>query len=67
MAYCDPKDNIMGIGFDRTAEESNQPEKWGQNRVGNVLEKVREHIMQKPFYQNEVKQARKEVAEAKKQ
>ncbi len=66
LAFCDPKDNVMGIGFDKSVEESKHPEKWGQNKVGKVMEKIREHIIENPTYQTELKQMRKEVADAKK-
>jgi len=61
LVYCDPQDPVLGIGLDRFCDESDIPEKWaGQNRMGIMLEKVRENIVGRPDMQEEVKQARKE-------
>lgn len=45
LAEASPYDQIWGIGFSADDAESKKPEKWtGQNKLGNVLMRVRETL-----------------------
>ncbi|MCP3665889.1 MAG: NADAR family protein [Gammaproteobacteria bacterium] len=57
LAYCDPKDLLMGTGVDRFSKESNEPALWtGENLLGDSLQKVRDLFFADPMYRQEVEE-----------
>ncbi|MCP3663061.1 MAG: NADAR family protein [Gammaproteobacteria bacterium] len=63
LAYCDPKDQLLGTGVDRFSPEADDPAKWtGENLVGETLMKVRDILRADPLYAEEVKAIEKEAS-----
>ncbi|PAV83622.1 hypothetical protein WR25_21892 [Diploscapter pachys] len=49
--FCAPSDPIWGIGLDITDDELIDDKKWkGQNKLGRILDEVREELWMKPEY-----------------
>ena len=47
LVEASPKDRIWGIGFDSDTALGNE-DKWGENKLGKALMRVREQLRDKP-------------------
>uniref|UniRef100_A0A915B460 NADAR domain-containing protein n=3 Tax=Parascaris TaxID=6254 RepID=A0A915B460_PARUN len=58
LVECSPNDTIWGIGLDIHEPDALNPTKWrGQNKLGHMLTRIREHLWEQPEYAKEVEEA----------
>ena len=47
LVYTDPKDTVWGIGLNQQDKRARNKQTWtGQNRLGEILTKVRDKLME---------------------
>uniref|UniRef100_F1L1H5 NADAR domain-containing protein n=1 Tax=Ascaris suum TaxID=6253 RepID=F1L1H5_ASCSU len=57
LVECSPNDTIWGIGLDIHEPDALNPTKWrGQNKLGHMLTRIREHLWEQPEYAKEVEE-----------
>lgn len=52
-----PYDRIWGIGYQEDAKPEEFPEKWGENRLGNLLTELRKFYLERQYGEEFTKQA----------